>query len=235
MAIISTGSAEAIAVSSLVSYDVYKPFFNPACTGEDIVRISRIVIPLYCCFSGVLATCLWYIGIGLGWVYGFMGIHIGCAVVPVWWCLTNPLISEKGAIAGAWSGCVAGYNYDFKSMKAIELLDNDQSGLDPDELSEAKLLPALNWIKKFGWGVSFVLCVLWPALSTPAGTFSKTYFSFWIFIVIAWGFFASVVIIGLPIVESWEDISTITKALTGVNVGLPETNLHEKAAKEESA
>ncbi|KAH8069448.1 sodium solute symporter [Aureococcus anophagefferens] len=267
-----------------VSYDVYKPFFNPACTGEDIVRISRIVIPLYCCFSGVLATCLWYIGIGLGWVYGFMGIHIGCAVVPVWWCLTNPLISEKGAIAGAWSGCVAGssawlataaalgdpldkdglgtlesmlagnvcsivvsgmvcyaisamnpQNYDFKSMKAIELLDNDQSGLDPDELSEAKLLPALNWIKKFGWGVSFVLCVLWPALSTPAGTFSKTYFSFWIFIVIAWGFFASVVIIGLPIVESWEDISTITKALTGVNVGLPETNLHEKAAKEESA
>ena len=284
MAIISTGSAEAIAVSSLVSYDVYKPFFNPACTGEDIVRISRIVIPLYCCFSGVLATCLWYIGIGLGWVYGFMGIHIGCAVVPVWWCLTNPLISEKGAIAGAWSGCVAGYvawlvtatalgdpldkdglgtlesmlagnvcsivvsgmvcyaisamnpqNYDWKSMKAIALLDNDQSGLDPDELSEAKLLPALKWIKKFGWGVSFVLCVLWPALSTPAGTFSKTYFSFWIFIVIAWGFFASVVIIGLPIVESWEDISTITKALTGVNVGLPETNLHEKAAKEESA
>ena len=126
-------------------------------------------------------------------------------------------------------------NYDFQSMKAIELLDNDQSGLDPDELSDAKLLPALAWIKKFGWGVSFVLCVLWPALSTPAGTFSKTYFSFWIFIVIAWGFFASVVIIGLPIIESWEHISTITKALTGVNVGLPETNLHEKVAKEESA
>ena len=161
-------------------------------------------------------------------VYGFMGIHIGCAVVPVWFCLTWDKASEKGAIAGAWSGCICGYvawlacaaglgdpldkdglgslesmlagnvasicvswfvcfvismaspqNYDWQSMKAIALLDDDQSGLDPDELSDARLLPALRWIKKFGWGVTFILVVLWPALSTPAGTFSKTYFACW--------------------------------------------------------
>jgi len=270
MAIISTGSAEAIAVSSLVSYDIYRPYVNPKATGDDVVRISRIVIPCYCVLAGGLSSVLNLIGIGLGWVYGFMGIHIGCAVVPVWFCLTWDKASEKGAIAGAWSGCICGYvawlacaaglgdpldkdglgslesmlagnvasicvswfvcfvismaspqNYDWQSMKAIALLDDDQSGLDPDELSDARLLPALRWIKKFGWGVTFILVVLWPALSTPAGTFSKTYFAFWIFIVIAWGFFASVVIIGLPIVESWDEISAIIKGATGADLALP--------------
>ena len=282
MAIISTGSAEAIAVSSLISYDIYKPYFNPKANGDDVIRVSRIVIPFYCVLAGALATVLWAIGIGLGWVYGFMGIHIGCAVSPLWFCLTNSRVSAKAAIAAAWAGCISGYvawictcaglgdpldrfglgtlssmlagnvfsigiswficmgqalaapdDYDWQSLKEIALLDDDQSGLDAEDLSEEKLVPALDWIKRVGWSTTFVLIVLWPALSTPAGVFTKTYFAFWIFVVIAWGFFASVIIVGLPIYESFGEITVIARALTGLGGGASkdEIALSERGGK----
>ena len=40
-------------------------------------------------------------------------------------------------------------------------------------LPPEKLVPALDWIKRVGWSTTFVLIVLWPALSTPAGVFSN--------------------------------------------------------------
>ena len=61
MAITSTGSAEQIAVSSIVSYDIYRKYFNPKATGEDILRVSRIAIFGFGIFSGVLSIiCLLY-------------------------------------------------------------------------------------------------------------------------------------------------------------------------------
>merc|ERR1712072_792879 len=104
-----------------------------------------------------------------------------------------------------------------QSLKEIALLDDDQSGLDAEDLSEEKLVPALDWIKRVGWSTTFVLIVLWPALSTPAGVFTRTYFAFWIFVVIAWGFFASVIIVGLPIYESFGEIAVIARARTAIS------------------
>ena len=282
MAIISTGSAEAIAVSSLISYDIYKPYFNPKANGDDVIRVSRIIIPIYCVLAGALATALFKMDISLGWVYGFMGIHIGCAVSPLWFCLTDSRVSAKAASAAAWVGCISGYvawictcvglgdpldrfglgtlssmlagnvfsiviswficmgqalaapdDYDWQSLKEIALLDDDQSGLDAEDLSEEKLVPALDWIKRVGWSTTFVLIVLWPALSTPAGVFTKTYFAFWIFVVIAWGFFASVIIVGLPIYESFGEITVIARALTGLGGGASkdEIALSERGGK----
>ena len=119
-------------------------------------------------------------------------------------------------------------------LKAIfDALDDDQSGLDAEDLSEEKLVPALDWIKRVGWTTTFVLIVLWPALSTPAGVFTKTYFAFWIFVVIAGGFFASVIIVGLPIYESFGEIAVITRALTGLGGGASkdEIALSERGGK----
>jgi hypothetical protein len=38
MAIVSTGSSESIAVSSLVAYDIYREYFNPEASGADILE-----------------------------------------------------------------------------------------------------------------------------------------------------------------------------------------------------
>lgn len=71
MAIVSTGSSESIAVSSLIAYDVYREYINPEATGEQILRISRIVIVAFGLSMGVFSIILNLIGVNLGWVYLF--------------------------------------------------------------------------------------------------------------------------------------------------------------------
>lgn len=104
MAIVSTGSAESIAVSSLVAYDIYREYFNPEATGKQILFVSRVVVVVFGLIMGVFAIILQEIGLNLGWVYLFMGIIIGPAVIPLWNLLTWDKASGKGAIIAAWSG-----------------------------------------------------------------------------------------------------------------------------------
>lgn len=56
MAIVSTGSAESIAVSSLIAYDIYREYFNPEATGAQILKISRVVIVGFGIFMGLFAV-----------------------------------------------------------------------------------------------------------------------------------------------------------------------------------
>ncbi|CAN0306514.1 unnamed protein product, partial [Scytosiphon promiscuus] len=104
MAVTSTGSAELIAVSSLVSYDVYRAYINPEATGDDILKVSRVTVLVFGALMGVLSIGLNEIGLSLGWVYLFMGVVIGSAVVPVSMVLTWKKATAKGAIAGAILG-----------------------------------------------------------------------------------------------------------------------------------
>jgi SSS family transporter len=62
MAIVSTGSAESIAVSSLVSYDIYREYMNPEATGAQILFVSRVVIVAYGLIMGAFAIILQTIG-----------------------------------------------------------------------------------------------------------------------------------------------------------------------------
>merc|ERR1719277_466057 len=73
MAITSTGSAEGIAVSSIVAYDIYKTYINPKATGGQILMVSKVVIVVFGSLMGLLAVALNYMGLNLGWVYRFMG------------------------------------------------------------------------------------------------------------------------------------------------------------------
>ena len=108
MAITSTGSAEQIAVSSLIAYDIYKKYINPKATGEQILKVSRIAILGFGIFMGVLSTILFELGLSLGFVYLMMGIFIGSAVMPVAFVLTWKDASASGAIAGAVVGQICG-------------------------------------------------------------------------------------------------------------------------------
>ena len=56
MAIVSTGSAESIAVSSLVAYDIYREYFNPEATGKQILWVSRVVIVAFGIFMGLFSV-----------------------------------------------------------------------------------------------------------------------------------------------------------------------------------
>jgi len=106
MAITSTGSAEGIAVSSLIVYDIYKPYINPQCNGNQALWISKIVIVVFGLLMGALGVALNHMGLNLGWVYQFMGNAIGSAVVPLWNLLMWKDANAMGAVAGAWGGMV---------------------------------------------------------------------------------------------------------------------------------
>ena len=106
MAIVSTGSAESIAVSSLIAYDIYREYINPEATGEQILFVSRVVIVGFGLFMGVFSIILFELGLNLGWVYLFMGVVIGSAVFPLWNMMTWKKASGTGAVIAAWSGLI---------------------------------------------------------------------------------------------------------------------------------
>jgi hypothetical protein len=281
MAIVSTGSAESIAVSSVFSYDIYRTYMNPKATGQDIMKVSRIVVVVFGACMGVLGVALNFIGLNLGWVYLFMGIAIGSAVFPLWnllmWkdasatgkaaVIIRPrLIFYLGAVLAAWSGMVlavitwvvsahlfngvvsveslgrlevmlcgnlmaifsSGFihythskiwpqNYDWKSMGAIELMDQANTGLTDKDLDPETLDKAAAWVKRYGYGFTILIVVIWPILSTPAGVFTKDYFGFWVFVALIWGMIASGVIVALPIIESWDSILMVTDGICGTD------------------
>jgi uncharacterized membrane protein len=104
MAITSTGSAELIAVSSLITYDVYHAYINPKATSQELLKVGKYFIVAFGCFMGVLGVVLKVAGLSLGWVYLAMGNLIGSAVFPVavtlMWKKTNATACVVGAVGG---------------------------------------------------------------------------------------------------------------------------------------
>jgi len=104
MAVTSAGSAELIAVSSIVTYDLYRTYRNPTATGKQLVKVSRATIVAFGLGMGGLAVVLLSMGLSLGFVYLAMGILIGSAVVPIaltiLWSKTNKVAATAGAVIG---------------------------------------------------------------------------------------------------------------------------------------
>ncbi len=104
MAVTSAGSAELIAVSSLITYDIYRTYKNPDASGKQLVKVSRATIVGFGIGMGGLAVLLLGLGLSLGFVYLAMGILIGSAVIPIaltiLWKRTNRVAATAGAIIG---------------------------------------------------------------------------------------------------------------------------------------
>lgn len=100
-----------IAVSSILTFDIYKIYINPSAQGSTLVKKSHLGIVIWACVCAA-GACLWNgIGLDLGWLYDFMGIIIGPAVVPVFYAVTwkkQPWIAMIVApLAGLASGLTA--------------------------------------------------------------------------------------------------------------------------------
>lgn len=128
MAVTSAGSAELIAVSSLVTYDVYRTYKNPKASGQKLLKVSRYTIIGFGIGMGGLAVILLSMGLSLGFVYLAMGVLIGSAVIPIaltiTWKRTNKYAATAGAIIGlvvaliTWTG-VAAAQYGEVSLASL--------------------------------------------------------------------------------------------------------------------
>eukprot|EP00523_Entomoneis_sp_CCMP467_P003699 CAMPEP_0168752340 /NCGR_PEP_ID=MMETSP0724-20121128/18332_1 /TAXON_ID=265536 /ORGANISM="Amphiprora sp., Strain CCMP467" /LENGTH=707 /DNA_ID=CAMNT_0008800579 /DNA_START=54 /DNA_END=2177 /DNA_ORIENTATION=- len=270
MAIVSTGSAESIAVSSLIAYDIYREYINPNASGGQILFVSRVVIVVFGLFMGCFSIVLFELGLNLGWVYLFMGVCIGSAVCPLWNMMTWKKASGPGAIVAAWTGltlavvgwliaasvqssditvdtlgtnevmlsgnliaiCSSGFihfvwsmiwpqeDFDFEDLDSkITLVEEDTRGLTAEEQDPVELRRAERWITRRGYVLTFILIIVWPVLSVPAGVFTRPYFAFWVLVAIAWGFGAAITITVLPLSESSEDINRVLSGMMAAMTG----------------
>ncbi|EPT04820.1 hypothetical protein FOMPIDRAFT_1156291 [Fomitopsis schrenkii] len=108
LAVTSATSAELIAVSALLTYDVYKRYINPQATDAQILRVSHAMVVFFAVVMGILGLIFYYIGISMGWLYDFMGVVLGAAVVPIACCITWRKANKWGCIAGAVTGFCCG-------------------------------------------------------------------------------------------------------------------------------
>merc|ERR1711957_753169 len=142
-------------------------------------------------------------------------------------------ILSSGIIHYIYSKFIDPQDYDFAELdKKITLVEDDQRGLSEAEMDPAILEEAEQWIKRRGYLMSFILIIVWPALSVPAGVFSESYFAFWVLIAIAWGFGAALIITILPIMESIDDIKKVMSGLFNCCTGRGGKGLEENAFAE---
>lgn len=108
LAVTSATSAELIAVSSILTYDIYKKYINPLATEAQVLKVSHAAVALFAIIMGLLGVIFFYIGISMGWLYTFMGVILGSAVVPIALAITWNKANKWGCIGGAIAGFVVG-------------------------------------------------------------------------------------------------------------------------------
>ncbi|KAJ7474699.1 urea transporter [Mycena latifolia] len=108
LAVTSATSAELIAVSSLLTYDVYKKYINPEATEAQILRMSHLMVAFYALVIGLAGLIFFYIGVSMGWLYTFMGVILGSGVAPIALCITWSRANKWGCIIGSLVGFGAG-------------------------------------------------------------------------------------------------------------------------------
>ncbi|KAL1952743.1 hypothetical protein VTO42DRAFT_4300 [Malbranchea cinnamomea] len=100
MAVTSSFSAQLIAVSSIVTFDVYQAYINPPAHGRTLVRVSHITCVADSLLISGFSTGLYYALISMGYLYLLIGVNISSAVVPV---ASSLILKDQNWIAAAFS------------------------------------------------------------------------------------------------------------------------------------
>ena len=104
MAVTSSTSAELIAVSSLLTFDVYKTYIRPKATSNELVRISHLGIVIYALGLATFCAILNAVNVNLTWLLTVLGVIVGGASIPNGLILLWPRMSTSAAILAPWMG-----------------------------------------------------------------------------------------------------------------------------------
>ncbi len=107
MAVTSTTSAQLIAVSSIVSFDVYRTYINPTATDAQIIRVSHYAVVGFGIFAPAFATALHYGGIDLNWMGYFLATIICPGMFPMAFTVLWKKQSRAAAIISPILGLVS--------------------------------------------------------------------------------------------------------------------------------
>ncbi|PLB46514.1 Na+/solute symporter [Aspergillus steynii IBT 23096] len=108
MAVTSTLSAQVIAVSSILSFDVYRQYFNRNASDRDIIRASHFGVIFFAAFSAGFSTMLHYVGIDLGWTLYMLGVVTCPGIFPMAFTILWRRQSKAAAILSPILGMATG-------------------------------------------------------------------------------------------------------------------------------
>ncbi|KAN0062598.1 hypothetical protein ACQY0O_005131 [Thecaphora frezii] len=111
LAVTSAASAQQVAVASILTFDIYKPYFRPDATSREVFFVTHGAVVLWALVMGVFGTVFYYANISLGWLYLCMGIIVLPAVVPIFlglaWRRTGKRACQVAMVVGIASGIAA--------------------------------------------------------------------------------------------------------------------------------
>jgi hypothetical protein len=108
MALTSTVSSSMIAVSSILSYDIYKTYFNPKVTDKQLVRVSHLTVVIHGVFITGISIALNYGGANMTWI-GYLRPIISCpGIIPMiltlFWSRQTRLAAIVAPVLGFFTG-----------------------------------------------------------------------------------------------------------------------------------
>ncbi|RAL00811.1 sodium:solute symporter family protein [Aspergillus ibericus CBS 121593] len=108
MAVTSTLSAQVIAVSSILSFDVYREYINKAASDRDIIRASHFGVIFFAAFSAGFSTMLHCVGIDLGWTLYMLGVVTCPGIFPMAFTILWRRQNQAAAILAPILGMATG-------------------------------------------------------------------------------------------------------------------------------
>ncbi|KAF2398136.1 hypothetical protein EJ06DRAFT_583948 [Trichodelitschia bisporula] len=108
MAVTSTLSAQVIAVSSILSFDVYRAYFNRHATDMEVIRWSHYGVVGFALFAAAFSTALHYGGVDLGWTLYMLGVLTCPGIFPTTFLIMWRGQSRAAAIVSPVLGMATG-------------------------------------------------------------------------------------------------------------------------------
>lgn len=108
MAVTSTLSAQVISVSSIITFDIYRPYINKNAKDSDVIRWSHIGVVFFGLFSAAFSTALYYGGVDLGWTLYMLGILTCPGIFPTIFTILWRRQSKIAAITSPILGLITG-------------------------------------------------------------------------------------------------------------------------------
>ncbi|KAJ5707425.1 hypothetical protein N7488_007226 [Penicillium malachiteum] len=243
MACTSTLSAQVIAVSSILSFDVYREYFKKSATDRDLILSSHFGVIFFAAFSAAFSTMLHYVGIDLGWTLYMLGVVTCLGIFPmtftILWRNQSKTAAIISPILGMATGIAVPQHYDWNDFKkeklALEKLESDlttahhhempteagDSGLEDGGVRNATL--DANELKRWGriaafWSIATFLGH-WVLRSLPMyGSryiFGKQFFVAWVVAGIIWLWGTMLIVIFYPLLDGGiQQIHQVYQGLT---------------------
>ncbi|KAI1073620.1 urea active transporter [Whalleya microplaca] len=108
MAVTSTLSAQVIAVSSIISFDIYRTYINPRATDRDVIRWSHYGVVFFALVAAAFSTLLHYVGIDLNWTLYMLGVLTCPGIFPTTFTILWRKQNKAAAIISPLLGMVTG-------------------------------------------------------------------------------------------------------------------------------